>query len=94
MAYAVRLPPALAGQWAIKIRDRERVEPPHCTILKGTRAWRVDLRSGKFMDAEPDPREVPNAVLAALKSHWDELCARWDEMYPGNPVAGEEPSDE
>ena len=95
MAYSLPLPSRLARQWTVKIRDRERVEPPHVTILRGTRGWRVDLRSGEYLDEEPDPRDVPAEVRRALDDHWDELRRMWDSMYPENPVSGEtEPDDE
>ena len=28
-------------QWAVKIRDRERVEPPHVTLLRKTLVLRI-----------------------------------------------------
>ncbi len=94
MVYSLKLPPQLAKQWAVKIRDRERVEPPHVTILRGRRAWRQDLRTGKFMDEEPDPNEVPEDLLKEVKDNWDVLCTTWDEMYPENRVHSEEDDDE
>jgi hypothetical protein len=45
--------------WRVKIRDRERLEPPHATILQRTRAWRFDLRSEQFLDKDPDPAAIP-----------------------------------
>jgi hypothetical protein len=71
MAYTLKLPPRLAKQWAVKIRDRERVEPPHVTVLRGTRARRIDLRTGDFMDAEPDSDDVPEAVLTGIQDNWE-----------------------
>jgi hypothetical protein len=51
MAFSLPLSPPLRAQgWKVKIRDRERSEPPHVTILHRTRA-------------------------------------KWDEMYPENPIA-------
>jgi hypothetical protein len=94
MAFSLGLPPRLAKQWAVKIRDRERVEPPHVTILRGRRAWRWDLRTGEFMDAEPDPDDVPEELLKEVRGKWELLRARWDEMYPENPVHSEEDDDE
>jgi hypothetical protein len=94
MAFQLPLPKRLQRQWTVKIRDRERVEPPHVTILRRTQAWRLDLRTGDFLDREPDPDEVPEALLAAILRHWALLCDRWDEMYPENPVTSEENDDE
>jgi hypothetical protein len=60
MAFLLPLPSALVAQgWKAKIRDRERTEPPHVTVLQKTRAWRFDLRAGRFLDMEPDPKDVP-----------------------------------
>ena len=86
MAFALKLPKKIARQWAVKIRDRERVEPPHVTLLRKTRAWRLDLRTGQFMDKDPDPADVPPAVLRIIEVQWQVLCDAWDEMYPENPV--------
>ena len=70
MAFPLPLSPPLPAQgWKVKIRDRERNEPPHVTILHRTRAWRFDLRSGGFLDEEPDPKDVPEEVLAAIEKH-------------------------
>ena len=94
MARSLPLPSQLARQWTVKIRDRERVEPPHVTVLRGTRSWRLDLRTGEFMDEEPDPREVPRKLLQVVKEHWDDLRTAWDEMYPENPVSTEAEGDD
>jgi hypothetical protein len=90
MSYTLPLPAPLARHWTVKIRDRERVEPPHVTLLRGTRAWRLNLRTGAFMDDHPDPREVPKTLLEVVEARWAELCAAWDRMYPENPVLSEE----
>jgi hypothetical protein len=94
MAFQLPLPKRFRRQWTVKIRDRERVEPPHVTILRRTQAWRLDLRTGEFLDREPDPDEVPEALLATIRRQWTLLCETWDEMYPENPVASEENDDE
>jgi hypothetical protein len=57
----------------VKIRDRERLAPPHVTILQRTRAWRFDLRSEKFLDKDPDPAEVPNDVVKEIRSNLGRL---------------------
>lgn len=78
----------------VKIRDRERLEPPHVTILHRTRAWRFDVRSEKLLDMEPDPNEVPGEVLDAVCANLAPLRAEWDRMFPENPVVSREPDDE
>lgn len=87
MAYSLPLPTIWSSQrWKVKIRDRERLEPPHVSILRGNRTWRLSLRTMKFLDMEPDPSEVPDELLSAIRERWAELRAKWDEMYPENPV--------
>ncbi len=90
MAFRLRLSRRLARQWQVKIRDREREEPPHVTILRRTQAWRVDLRTGKFLDRVPHPSEVPRTLMEEIQRRWSELQQRWDELYPENPVGSSE----
>jgi hypothetical protein len=78
----------------VKIRDRERIEPPHVTILQRARAWRFDLRSEEFLDKEPDAKDVPKEVLDAVLKNLPLLRQHWDRMFPENPVASTEPDDE
>jgi hypothetical protein len=95
MAFSLSLPATLVAQgWKAKIRDRERNEPPHVTVLHKTRAWRVDLRTGRFLDKEPDPNEVPKELLDELARQSDLLRRTWDEMYAENPVESKEQSDD
>ena len=91
MAVELRLPNDLkqAG-WKAKIQDKERLEPPHVSILRRTDKWRINLRTGEFMDRRPDPAEVPQGLLDFLDDHWEWACDTWDEMYPDNPVEGDE----
>jgi hypothetical protein len=51
MPFDLRLARQLAkAGWKVKIRDKERLEEPHLTIIKGTRSWRIGLRSRAFLD--------------------------------------------
>jgi hypothetical protein len=93
MAYTLPLTDALQkARWKVKIRDKETREPPHVTIIRGTVAWRIDLRSAEFMDEVPDPSEVPEDLLDLIedKATWQQLCDEWDQMYPSNPVVESE----
>ncbi len=72
--------------WKVKIREKERLEPPHATVIKGTKSWRWDLRTQMFMDKHPPAREVPKELLAMLKNAHDELKRQWDLKYPENKV--------
>jgi hypothetical protein len=78
----------------VKIRDRERVEPPHVTILHRTRAWPFDLGRGSFLDREPDRRHVPEEVLDTVRANLPVLRTQWDRMFPENPVFTQERDDE
>ena len=90
MAYELKLSALWKAQgWKVKIRDKERAEPPHVTIMRGTRAWRINLRTRQFMDSEPDPNELPKAIVSEVMGQMQTLAAKWDEMYPHNPVFSE-----
>jgi hypothetical protein len=72
--------------WKVKIRDRERNEVPHVTILRGVSARRLDLRTWRFMDTEPDGRLVPAALLTEIHEAAAVIEDSWNRMYPENPV--------
>ena len=78
------------ARWKVKIQEKERREPPHVSILRGTNKWRMNLRTGAFMDRRPKPSEVPPALLDLIKANWRWLCEQWDAKYPDNPVEGSE----
>lgn len=95
MAYSFPLPvPWAARGWKAKIRDRERLEPPHVTILFRTKSWRWNLREGGFMDGSPDPKEVPPELVALIVANLAVLRAQWDVMYPENPISLREAGDD
>ena len=95
MPFTLSLPePWRSRGWKVKIRDRERLEPPHVTILFKTRAWRFNLRSEMFLDKKPDPKEVPKEVVDAIRASLAVLREAWDRMFPENPISSEEPGDE
>jgi hypothetical protein len=83
------------ARWKVKIREKETREPPHVTILRGTKAWRINLRTGEFMDPEPDPTDVPSGLVDYVTSEkvWKRLCEEWNKKYPNNPVQMDEESD-
>ena len=87
VSFTVKLPePWESRGWKAKIRDRERVEPPHVTIMQKAKAWRLGLRTQQFLDANPDPSEIPEEVLAAIRTARSLLRREWDRMYPENPI--------
>ncbi len=90
MAFTLPLTAALKNaRWKVKIRDKETREPPHVTLIRGTDAWRIDLRTRVFMDDVPNPAKVPQELLKHVldAANWKTLCDAWDRMYPNNPVA-------
>lgn len=94
MAFNLRLPASLAKmRWKVKIRDKERVEDPHITIIRGTEVWRVCLRDGGFMDGG-SWNDLPDGLQQVVEEHWQQLCDAWDQMYPHNPIQGEEGDDD
>lgn len=87
MAFELELPPLLSAQgWKVKIRDKERMEPPHVSILRKTDCWRYDLRTGGFLDDDPPPRKVPTQLMELVTTNLDLLRTTWDAMYPENPI--------
>jgi hypothetical protein len=87
MPYELPLPAALTP-WKVKILDNELLfEEPHVTIRFKTTHWRVSLRSGMFLDENPNPSDVSPAVVAAVQSKLEILRKEWDERFPTNPVA-------
>ena len=90
VAFSLPLPPKWSAQrWKAKIRDQERSEPPHVTIIRATRSWRWGLRDQRFLDREPNPAEVPDEIVEHLRQNLAQLVAAWDERYPENPVSSE-----
>jgi len=83
------------AKWKVKIRERERLEPPHVSIINATNTWRISLRSGDFLDKVPDPDEIPDELLQYIRNGkhndrqtvWEWLCEKWDDKYPKNKVA-------
>ena len=89
MAFSLPLsPPWTQARWKVKIFDKENREPPHVTIVRGLQKWRVNLRTGAFMDRYPPPRYVDDAVVQALHDHGALLQEQWDQICPHNPVEG------
>ena len=95
MAFSLPPPePWASRRWKVKIRDRERVEPSHVSVIHGTNTWRFSLRSKSFLDTDPPERDVPKAVVQHVKDNLENLVVEWDRMYPDNPVLSTETEDE
>lgn len=87
LTYALKLPDRLRQQgWKVKIRNLERGEAPHVTIIHKTRAWRYGLRDLRFLDVSPNPRDVSAAVISEIETRVERLRREWDIRYPENPI--------
>lgn len=87
MPYSLSLSQKLANEgWKVKIRDKERLEPPHVSIIRGMNTWRWGLREQSFLGSVPPPKLVPRELLKYIENNYDALVAQWNQMYPDNPV--------
>lgn len=87
MPYSLVLSPHLRQQgWKAKIREKERLEPPHVSIIHKTKTWRIDLRRDRFLDRKPSPKAVPDALRRFISANLRVLRHAWDGMYPENRV--------
>jgi hypothetical protein len=95
MPYNLLLPDTLrqAG-WKVKIHNLERLEPPHITIYRKMRKWRLSLRTEAFLDKGDKWSQIDEMVKKAIEESWESLQAEWDRMHPGNPVRGDEDDDD
>jgi hypothetical protein len=80
------------ARWKVKIQDKERLEPPHVSILRGTDKWRINLRTKQLLDDEPDPKDVPDELLKIIfgDEYWKDIRTKWDAKYPDNPVESDD----
>lgn len=77
--------------WKVKIFDNELLcEEPHATIIFKMTRWRYSLRRRIFLDAQPNPKGVPEGILAEIEGNLARLCSEWDLRFPTNPVAQSE----
>jgi len=92
MPFDVPLPRRLKAEgWKVKIREKERVEPPHVTIMHKADEWRLGLRDRQLL-VPPGGRikDIDPAVMAIIEEYWERLIAAWDAKYPENPVSSAE----
>ena len=90
MAFSLPLPEPWRTQgWRAKIRDKERAEPPHVSIIHKSKSWRINLRTGLIMNETPPAKEVPKQLMEVIAEKRNQLIAEWDKMYPHNPVSSE-----
>ena len=87
MPFSLHLPSAWTTLgWKVKIREDERNEEPHVSILFKLWTWRLSLRTCEFLDTAPPPRNVPAELVEWVWDCREVLRARWDEKYPENVV--------
>jgi hypothetical protein len=87
MVYELPIPKSQRDRgWKVKIRNLERTEDPHVTIMWKAKSWRYNIRRTGFMDREPDPKEVPEEVVAHIEKKLTKLREEWDRKHPGNPI--------
>jgi hypothetical protein len=93
--YRLDLPKKLRQQeWKVKIRDKERLEPPHVTVWQAEVLWRICLRTGGFLVPPGGSWNlIDSEVRAIIENNWELLCNAWDEKYPENPVSSLEQED-
>lgn len=92
MPFELPLPRNLkAAGWKVKIFDKEELEPPHVTVLKGPDKWRLGLRDCRFL-VPPDGSwgDFPKELQKVLKESIPILRTGWDRIHPTNPVGGED----
>lgn len=77
-----------ATGWKVKIREKERVEPLHVTIMHKADEWRLGLRDKQLLIPPGGRiRDIDAAVMLIIEEHWQELIEAWDANYPDNPVS-------
>jgi hypothetical protein len=96
MPHELPLPKRLKAQgWKVKIREKERVEPPHVTVIHKEDEWRIGLRDGDLL-VPPGGRlkDIDPEVFRIIQRDWEALRRAWDEKYPENPISSAEEEDE
>jgi hypothetical protein len=96
MPHALELPKRLKAQgWKVKIREKERLEPPHVTIMYRRKEWRLSLRDGEFL-VPPGGAwdDIDDEVKKIVLAHWDMLQEAWNKKYPSNPITSTEEDDD
>ena len=92
MAFSLKLPSPLGDEgWKVKIREKERVEPPHVTIFHKQKEWRLGLRDGEFLVPPGGSwKQIDFRVREMIEKNWSRLRDEWDQKYPSNPIDSED----
>ena len=96
MPFDVPLPKRLKAEgWKVKIREKERVEPPHVTIMHRAEEWRLGLRDGQLLEPPGGRiRDIDPTVMQIIKEYWERLIEAWDAKYSENPVSSAEDAED
>jgi hypothetical protein len=96
MPHELPLPKRLKARgWKVKIREKERLEPPHITILCGKKEWRVSLRDETFLVPPGGSwTEIDDQVQNLIARNWQDLQDAWDMKYPSNPISSKVEDDD
>jgi hypothetical protein len=96
MPFELELPKKLKKPgWKVKIRDKERVEPPHVTVMHKADEWRLGLRDRQLLVPPGGKiKEIDPGVMQIIDEHWEQLQEAWDEKYPENPISSAEDEEE
>ena len=92
MPHDLELPKRLKARgWKVKIREKERLEPPHVTIICGKKEWRLGLRDMSFL-VPPGGKwaDIDDEVRLCIAKNWRNLQEAWDKKYPSNPIASKD----
>jgi hypothetical protein len=95
MPYELALSKKLKAEgWKVKIREKERVEPPHVTVIHNEDEWRIGLRDKQLL-VPPGGRlkDIDSEVLRVIEVNWERLKEAWDAKYPENPISSAEDGD-
>jgi hypothetical protein len=95
MPFDVPLPRTLRAKgWKVKIREKERVEPPHITIMHKADEWRLGLRDRQLLVPPGGQiKDIDPTVMRVIGEYWERLIVAWDAKYPENPVSSVEDED-
>src|SRR5206468_12050372 len=92
MPYKLDLPKRLKAKgWKVKIREKERLEPPHVTVMCRKKEWRIGLRDRTFLvPPGGDWSDLDDELREILDRNWEDLRIGWDSKYPTNPISSRE----
>ena len=87
MPFDLPLPKKLKAEgWKVKIREKERVEPPHVTVMHKADEWRLGLRDRQLL-VPPGGRikDIDPAVMRIIEEHWERLHRSLGREVSGEP---------